>query len=1266
MSDELNTLAPKNPFDIRDDLHDMIVRDLFGPAGEEDEELHFRERRVRDRYLVGLLAPRTNPDANPDAPASTTASTPDPEDVDMGVVDPDTGQELSETGSEVDASYQDTLARDTYDSEEEGNTDDTRSGKSSFFPSSMGMSFVVGADARELVVETSWGQYWKIESETQRYVNPDKDMDKPARVWKRQPVKPEPLTLPLVAGDIGDRQDAGGTAYTILHEDFPKVRLQGRMRFYEEIGWIVTLFLVNHQREPLQNKDSAWVFQPCLKVRAAAGSEEAIFVRRNLALHETKVLDRLSQQEHGVLEMQYRDRLDFAVGHGVSVHVARAEHDPTRALSIETTFLPHHDVAQQTPPTEDDIAALAGITLDMHALSELPKVDLLANLRQIVTAYEQWIEAEAAKLADPNQRLADHQDAFENVIAHCQEAKVRIQAGIDCLAEDDDALKAFRFTNHAMALQRVHTVFAAKVRRGERQPDDALDADDIPENRSWRLFQLAFILLNLPSLTDPHHPERSPEPEAVADLLWFPTGGGKTEAYLGLTAFTLAMRRLRAQLGGYDAAQGVGVLMRYTLRLLTLQQFQRAAALMCACEVLRREDVGLWGKTPFRLGLWVGSSSTPNHLRDAAEALKSAKGDSKPSASGSPQQLTHCPWCGREIKPDNLKVYHGKNSVGRCVTYCSDTYGRCVFSEKHAPQEGLPVLVVDEDIYRHPPALLIATVDKFAQMPWQGNVQMLFGRVSGLCQRHGFLSPDIEADDQHGCKGNHPKAGNLPRVEKQAHVWLRPPDLIIQDELHLISGPLGSMVGLYETAIDDLSTWQLAGQAVRPKVIASTATVRRAPDQVKRLFMRDVRIFPPQGSSIGDNFFSLERPTDRHTPGRRYLGVCAFGRRFTEALIRVYIACLGSGQTLYQQHDTNADPYLTLVGYFNSIRELAGAKRLSEDDIKARLRGDITNRRGFTERSVAAVEELTSRKSSQEIPRLLSRLEVGFSRDNDAARKAYRDYQRNKRKETGKKTGKKTDNPFAEQQEPPPPPPRPFDVVLATNMISVGVDIDRLGLMVAAGQPKNTAEYIQASSRVGRKAPGLVVTLYNWARPRDLSHFETFEHYHWTFYKHVEALSVTPFASRALDRGLAGVMTGMVRLHDTTLSANTAAQDLQEGNEAMAHMLEVLAQRAENVTDNPAVKVAVRNMLQDKRDYWLKKARNQRETQLLYKQGRIRKRGQENAVGLLERIEDGSNYPFAAMNSLRNVESPIPLIFDENAHGLSADDSDILVTEGQS
>lgn len=396
-------------------------------------------------------------------------------------------------------------------------------------------------------------------------------------------------------------------------------------------------------------------------------------------------------------------------------------------------------------------------------------------------------------------------------------------------------------------------------------------------------------------------------------------------------------------------------------------------------------------------------------------------------------------------------------------------------------------MVVDEEIYRRPPSLLIATVDKFAQMPWKGETQMLFGKVDGVCDRHGFLSPEIE-DGQW-----HPARHGLPNVTNRPHGWLRPPDLIIQDELHLISGPLGSMVGLYEAAVDELCTWEVDGQRVRPKVVASTATIRRAPDQVQKLFVRKLEIFPPQGTDIHDSFFALQRPVSPEYPGRRYIGLCAFGRRYPAAIIRGYVAHMAAAQKLYDDYDRLADPWMTLAGYFNSIRELAGTRRLAEDDIRARLRD--ADQGGLAKRRLRALTELTSRMSSTDIPRILERLEIPFDKTLEAQRLAER------------RAGQK------------PSSPTPYDMVLATNMISVGVDIDRLGLMLVAGQPKNTSEYIQATSRVGRSAdgPGLVCTLFNWARPRDLSHYETFEHYHDTFYKHVEALSVTPFSARALD-----------------------------------------------------------------------------------------------------------------------------------------------------
>ena len=677
----------------------------------------------------------------------------------------------------------------------------------------------------------------------------------------------------------------------------------------------------------------------------------------------------------------------------------------------------------------------------MKNLAEMPKPELIASLRRIEIAFGLWIEAETSKIANPSEKLTEHQAAAHCAVDGCDRARQRIKAGIELLDKDSMAEEAFRFANHAMSQQRVHTIFSRKVRKKELKPEDGTSAVDLPENRSWRLFQLAFILLNLPSLTNLHDPERSHETDAIADLLWFATGGGKTEAYLGLTAYTLALRRLQGPINGRAGDHGVAVLMRYTLRLLTLQQFQRAAALLCACEVIRLSNESKWGTTTFRLGLWVGRNTTPNTLSTAAESLRQGRVGGRPHLGGTPHQITSCPWCGTEIREMHLRVYEAPSDVGRCVTYCGDNLGRCEFSEAKAPKEGLPVMVVDEDIYRRPPALLIATVDKFAQMPWKGETQMLFGQVNGVCSRHGFRSPEI-AD-----ANSHPARNRLPKAQTVPHGPLRPPDLIIQDELHLISGPLGSMVALYETAIDELCSWEVNGKRVRPKVIASTATISRATDQVRKLFVRKLEVFPPQGTNIQDSFFAIQREIGQEHPGRRYLGICAFGRRYPVAMIRTYVAHLAAAQVLYDQYDSLADPWMTLAGYFNSIRELAGTRRLVEDDIRARLRD--ADQRGLAKRRVRAVEELTSRKSGTDIPRILERLEARFNQTLEAQRAQER------------KDGK------------PPSSTTPYDVVLATNMISVGVDVDRLGMMLVAGQPKNTSEYIQATVVSGGLLRGL-------------------------------------------------------------------------------------------------------------------------------------------------------------------------------------------------
>ena len=763
-------------------------------------------------------------------------------------------------------------------------------------------------------------------------------------------------------------------------------------------------------------------------------------------------------------------------------------------------------------------------------------------------AYDGWLDRQEARIKDPGEGLGDLQAVARDSLGRARSVAARLHAGIERLASDEVAAEAFRFANRAMWQQRVHTV-AATARRsaGETPFDDLLSAADIPAQRSWRPFQLAFVLLNVPSLVDPAHPERSPE-HGLVDLLFFPTGGGKTEAYLGLTAFTLAVRRLQGVVGGHDGSDGLGVLMRYTLRLLTAQQFQRATALICACEVIRRERIAAgdhrWGETPFRIGMWVGGTVTPNYSAVAKKALDElfGVGGARSGRAPNPVQITACPWCGHQkLSP------RSDSDRWRTLVFCGDELGECDFSGRKSPDEGLPVVTVDEEIYRLLPSLVIATVDKFAQLPWQGPLHTLFGRVERKCTRHGYRTPDLDKVSGREERDSHHKAGNLPAAKTVACGPLRPPDLIIQDELHLISGPLGTMVGLYESAIDRLASWTLDGHTVRPKVVASTATIRRGAMQVHALFWRGLNVFPPQVLDTGDSFFARQRSTSE-APGRLYLGVCAPGVRLKSVEARVFTTVLAAAQTLFEKYGRAADPWMTLVGYFNALRELGGARRIVDDDVSNRLRR--TDRKGLARRKRPLLRELTSRIGSGDIPDILDQL--GVMHDPDAP-----------------KTG-----------------PRPIDVLLATNMISVGVDVPRLGLMLAVGQPKATAEYIQATSRVGRDArgPGWSSRCYNWARPRDLSHYEAFEQYHATFYRHVEALSVTPFAARALDRGLTGLLITLARQQRLAWNPNRAAQGIDTSDPIFNSIVDDLARRAEDVSGDPSRGALVREMVRTRLD----------------------------------------------------------------------------------
>ena len=1150
--DESQEFVSASSYQVREELAGLIERDLLGPWDGELEVFPPRSAGPCERYLVGRLGPRHDPH-------SSRGSAGDAVDT-----------EISAGGDALDGELPDLL---------------TMQNAGRMWASSMGLSFVVAPGVDELSVTASWGRYGKSEVLD--------EAGNARRIWSREPVA---FTKPVrLDGGASQRIPLTGTDL-----QSPGVYLAVEVRPHPggtgPDACVVELVLVNAQDEPAANKDTAWLFQPRLAVSAAypetaQGSEpgsdvsaetsaRAVFCAIDDPLEDLAALDGDPEERH--LRLLYRNELRHAVGRNVAVHAQVREGD-RRAYRLATTWLPTYDVPITIAPPAGPGSHLAGVELSMDALATAAAGQLAAGLGPLAAGYETWLDEQEAAIPGLPEALRETAGAAVFTARQCAG---RIWAGIDLLtspaaAGHETALEAFRFANKAMALQRRHTIIAALRESGGLSYAEAMAEVQRrgADAASWWPFQLSFILLNLPALTDPAHPDRAqpaqplgaPGHNGLVDLLFFPTGGGKTEAYLGLAACTFAIRRLQGTFGtGAEARSGeagVAVLMRYTLRLLTAQQFQRAAALVCAAEKLRRDAAAAgdarWGAEPYRIGLWVGGTVSPNWYEDAAEQVAEVRESGGAKRTGVLQTLS-CPWCGTKLLAH--RDLRADDDRRRILLYCPAGEGpdACPFSEMNSPGEGLPILTVDEEIYRYEPSLLVATVDKLAQLSWRGYAGMLFGRVSSRCLRHGYRHDDLDGRTGCGQRHNATRSG-LPAVISQPVTRLRPPDLIIQDELHLISGALGTTVGLFEAAVDELCSWRADGVLTGPKIVASTATTKRAREQVRAVFGRELAVFPPLLLDISDTFFSRQVPVTPETPGRRYLGICAHGVRLKSAEIRLAEILLIAGQTMFDSYGPAADPYMTVVGYFNATRELAGMRRYLDDDVTTRVRSH-GRPRGLADRiassaGMLAIEELTSRISSAEISNVLKRLEVGFSSDLDTSAR-----RRSILAETADALKNKRDrHPLADQTFERLRADRvPVDFVLATSMLQVGVDVSRFGLMVITGQPKNTAEYIQASSRVGREAtrPGLVVTLYNWSRPRDLAHYEDFEHYHATFYRQVEALSVTPYTRRALDRGTAATFVAAVRNSEDNFSRDADAQDVPLEGPVVQHVVERFLDRA--------------------------------------------------------------------------------------------------------
>jgi helicase-like protein len=818
--------------------------------------------------------------------------------------------------------------------------------------------------------------------------------------WQRKPIGPVDMSVAVGATDA-DRDEVTTGLY-----------LYHRVRDVREGTRSVTLVLLNTLEGEPGHKDSASFFQVSFSV--AGVDDEAPFVARPAHVD-------IGDEDMDTNALLYRGMPQFAVGHGCS---ATWEQRGERAETVAATFLPMHDVAIME--SNPDIPAER---LGLDDLAAADAAELIDALESFVAGYSEWIAGREKEAASLEGKFAETAALH---LGDCAGARDRILAGVEVVRDDADARRAFQLANRAMADQ---------MDRGSGVDRSVF---------RWRPFQLAFVLLSLPSIVDRSHPDRS-----LAELLWFPAGGGKTEAYLGLFAFTVFHRRISR-----NGAGGVTAIMRYTLRLLTAQQFERAARVVCACELIRREQGDL-GEEPISIGLFVGKASTPNTVKAAGEALKKlCSGQDVPTEN--PCQLRACPWCNAGLDVKNYAVLENPD---RLEIVCAD--GKCGFAD------GLPVFVVDDDLYRERPTLVIGTVDKFAALPWRPQVGDLFNLDDPSCP---------------------------------------PPELIIQDELHLISGPLGTMTGLYETAVDLLASEEEAP----PKVVASTATIRRARAQSVGLFAREMRQFPPPGLDPGDSWFATRAPADR-VGARRYVGLMAAGVSHASLMIRTYASLIHSAGE--HEKDPALDPYWTVVGYFNSLRVLGAARMQVQDDVQDQQGADDGAGRQLARDPV----ELTSRVSSGDIPEFLKQMEMEL------------------------------------------PSEYTLDVVLATNMISVGVDVDRLGLMVMMGQPQAAAEYIQATSRVGRKHPGLVVTLLNAARSRDRSHYEDFTDFHRTLYRSVEATSVTPFSPRARDRGLHAVLVALARLRVPGLRENNDAAAAPAHRDELDGLRDMILERVATV-----------------------------------------------------------------------------------------------------
>lgn len=1050
------------------------------PSAAPQEVLYYDRESPHRKYGAGLLHPVFAPSSGPvsvEDQAATSADTVgvelDSDEIELGNAGHDT-----ESGDEIADSTDDF----------EVTSPDVR------HPSTIGMSFCVRLnDKGQIIVRLPQKRCFTWQPDTsppfllngryemcKRRWTDDEGRSRDAPVWRRHEAMLPDTEVSVSRDELvcgkkvsKDVKMPDGSPLSLRVDLFPR-----QVRSSTDT-WLVTVVLRNStsfagNQEPRE----AVLYQTYFEVTVKGGCLEKY-------PESQRPFSQLDPEEQS-LALLYRESATWGVGHGCS---AAWDTEPGESPPIlYADVLPAVELPSMTPDIKDSEGNRVELSMrSLASLSETGDGPAWLSLDKLASEYGAWIqrgrEAANGLGADIATVAARHFDA-------CDTCLTRIKSGIMLLRNDAQLRTAFRLANLAMLLQQITTKklsrrplewngnLRAVGPKGEyRSPWRIFESNADTQVGSWRAFQIAFLLMSLAGISDGKSPDRE-----IVDLIWFPTGGGKTEAYLAVMACYMFHERLLMDGANTGPRRdGTNVLMRYTLRMLTTQQFQRAASLICAMEFLRcnsaHHAMGVILGERFSLGLWIGGDGSPNKIDEAKGEVRAFR---QGKIEGNPLVLTECPWCRAEIgrfdgpKPTSIRDNQWNEVRTKGISddpvqgprlRCTDP--QCAFGREY---EHLPVEVIDERIYLHPPSLVIGTADKLAMIAYRPAAGSLFGRQ--------FVN------------------GQLRQI-------YAPPGLVIQDELHLISGPLGTMYALYEGVFERLCSTYSEGRWIKPKIVTSTATIRGAADQVKALYARvnehggaKVQLFPSPGLVMGDSFFGrYARDTDgRLRNGRLYLGIHAsdYGSVLTTQ-VRAF------SSALFRPHSfdvTVKDPWWSLLVFYNSIRELGGAKTLFDSDIRSRLKF-LFNREDFTpqnRRNLRIVEELTSRLSQAEIVDMMDRLSTAYTESETKS----------------------------------------LDACLASNIIEVGVDIERLSLMGVVGQPKTTAQYIQVTGRVGRKwweRAGLILMIYNPSKSRDRSHFEQFHSYHRRLYERVEPTSATPFALSAIQRALPGALIAWVRQH---------------------------------------------------------------------------------------------------------------------------------------